>query len=98
MYEEKYGQVVNQSKTNKAEIEGVGKQIVNDKSFALDHENNYKEPNSLTTYGIVVSNVTSKWTNDQTENSLKNINLTVIPGQLVAIIGSVGAGKVNKIH
>lgn len=44
--------------------------------------------------GIVISNATAKWTDSQTENSLENINLTVIPGRLVAIIGPVGSGKV----
>lgn len=44
--------------------------------------------------GIIVSNVTAKWADVQTENTLENINLTVKPGRLVAIIGPVGAGKV----
>lgn len=45
-------------------------------------------------FGIVISNATAKWAVDQSENSLENINLTVGPGQLVAITGPVGAGKV----
>jgi len=44
-------------------------------------------------FGIVVSDVTAKWT--QTENSLKNVGLTVAPGRLVVVIGPVGAGKVR---
>lgn len=45
--------------------------------------------------GTTVSNVTAKWTDGvQTENVLENIDVTVKPGQLVAIIGPVGAGKV----
>jgi ATP-binding cassette subfamily C (CFTR/MRP) protein 4 len=43
---------------------------------------------------IVVSNVTAKWTESQTDNTLENINLTVKHGHLIAIIGPVGAGKV----
>jgi len=42
----------------------------------------------------VVSNVTARWTDSQTDNTLENINLTVRAGRLVAIIGPVGAGKV----
>lgn len=45
-------------------------------------------------FGIVISNATAKWTDDQNENSLENINLTVGAGRLVAITGPVGAGKV----
>lgn len=44
--------------------------------------------------GVVLSNVTAKWARDQTNNTLDNIDLIVEPGRLVAIIGSVGAGKV----
>lgn len=43
---------------------------------------------------VVISNVTAKWENNQRFNTLENINLTVEPNQLVALIGPVGAGKV----
>ncbi|VVC26205.1 Hypothetical protein CINCED_3A020489 [Cinara cedri] len=49
-------------------------------------------------FAIVFSSATAKWTNGQTENSLENINLTVTPGRLVAIIGPVGAGKSSIIQ
>jgi len=45
-------------------------------------------------FGIVMSNASAKWTDAQVDNTLENINLTVTPGRLVAIIGPVGAGKV----
>lgn len=48
----------------------------------------------LSNFGIVVSNATAKWSDTQTDNTLENINLTVRPGRLIAIIGPVGAGKV----
>lgn len=41
---------------------------------------------------IIVSNATAKWTVDQSINA---IDLIVKSGQLVTIIGSVGAGKVR---
>lgn len=47
--------------------------------------------------GIVVSNVTAKWTDQVSDNTLSHINLRVTPGKLTAIIGPVGSGKVN-IH
>lgn len=46
------------------------------------------------TDGIVILNATAKWTQDQSENTINDIFLTVKPGQLIVIIGSVGAGKV----
>jgi len=45
-----------------------------------------------------MSNASAKWTDAQIENTLENINLTVTPGRLVAIIGPVGAGKVYLIY
>lgn len=52
----------------------------------------------LSNFGIVMSNASAKWTDAQIDNTLENINLTVKPGRLVAIIGPVGAGKVYLIY
>jgi len=89
LYEEKNTQVANLSKADKAS-NGVRKPIIiNDNNTSPLNDQN--DPEQL---GIVVSNATAKWTDAQTENSLENINLTVKPGRLVAVIGPVGAGKV----
>jgi len=55
-----------------------------------------KNTGLLNNFGIVISNASAKWTDIQTCNTLDNINLNIIPGRLVAIIGPVGAGKVQK--
>jgi len=57
-----------------------------------------KNTGFLNNFGIVFSNTSAKWTDVQTCNTLENINLNIIPGRLVAIIGPVGAGKVHKIY
>lgn len=81
--------MANRSKADKAS-NGVRKPIIiNDNNTSPLNDQN--DPEQL---GIVVSNATAKWTDAQTENSLENINLTVKPGRLVAVIGPVGAGKV----
>ena len=43
---------------------------------------------------IILDKVTGKWRKDKNEDTLKNINLNTKPGQLIAIIGPVGSGKV----
>jgi len=92
LYEEKNTQVANRSKADKAS-NGVRKPIIiNDNNTSPLNDQN--DPEQLGNLGIVVSNATAKWTDAQTENSLENINLTVKPGRLVAVIGPVGAGKV----
>lgn len=93
LYEEKNTQVANRSKADKAS-NGVRKPIIiNDNNTSPLNDQN--DPEQLGNLGIVVSNATAKWTDAQTENSLENINLTVKPGRLVAVIGPVGAGKVK---
>jgi len=49
-------------------------------------------------FSIDVLNATAKWENDQNSDILKNINLSVKPKQLLAVIGPVGAGKVNFLQ
>lgn len=60
----------------------------------IDSKNNLT---SLNNVSVVISNVTAKWKKNQTTNTLDNINLTAKSGTLIAIIGSVGSGKVNII-
>lgn len=67
----------------------------------LNNENPIKNSSDVTLnvknvndFDIEISHVTAKWNDDQTTNTLENINLTVKPGRFVAIIGSVGSGKV----
>ena len=43
---------------------------------------------------LALENVTGKWRKDENEETLTNINLNLKMGQLVAIIGPVGSGKV----
>ena len=43
---------------------------------------------------VTLEKVTGKWNKDENEDTLANINLNLKSGQLVAIIGPVGSGKV----
>jgi len=63
----------------------------------IDNIDIKKNSECLNSFGIVISNASAMWTDNQTCNTLKNINLNIEPGRLVAIIGPVGAGKVHKI-
>ncbi|XP_066905610.1 multidrug resistance-associated protein 1 [Halyomorpha halys] len=55
-------------------------------------DNDGKEINPL-----VIENGTFSWTNNSEEPILKNINLRVKEGSLVAVIGNVGSGKSSLI-
>lgn len=100
LYEEKQNQIVYHSKSDKTNANGDRKVIyTNDNLTPVDIKSNDNEVPQLNNIGIVVTNATAKWLDSQTENSLENINLNVIPGRLVGVIGPVGSGKVHKfIH
>ena len=73
---------------------GVKKPTIKSASITTNIDNETMQSNYLR---IVILNASAKWTQNETENCLRHINLTVSSGQLVAIIGPVGAGKVYKI-
>lgn len=75
----------------------IKKETINSKDVSINNVDYQKDIEQLSDYGITVSNVTAKWTSNQSDNSLENINLNVTPGRLVIIIGPVGAGKVYNI-
>src|SRR5207244_5179340 len=66
----------------------------------LDNENEIKEkPDSVAVasvgIGIRYENVTFAYEN---EPVLRNINLTIAPGEIVALVGSSGAGKTTFVN
>ncbi|XP_060873079.1 ATP-binding cassette sub-family C member 4-like isoform X2 [Metopolophium dirhodum] len=90
-YEEKNCKVVNLSKSeNVTTNNGVQKPTINSASITTNTDSETMLSNYLR---IDISNATAKWTQNETEYCLRHINLTVSSGQLVAIIGPVGAGK-----
>lgn len=96
LYDEKDKPIALLEKSEDKSINGVELSTVKDEHFTINNINNQKLIERPNKTGIVVSNASAKWARDQQENSLNNINLTVKPGRLVAIIGPVGAGKVQR--
>ena len=43
---------------------------------------------------LSIKNITANWTKEQNRATLKNISVDVCPGELLAVIGPVGSGKV----
>jgi len=90
--EEKNKQPISQTKpTNFLE------KSCNDNGVTNNINSNQNDTDQLSNFGILISNATAKWSDTQTDNTLDNINLSVKPGRLAAIIGPVGAGKVHLL-
>jgi ATP-binding cassette subfamily B multidrug efflux pump len=47
--------------------------------------------------GVTAVKVTAKWNPRSDEPTLDNVSFSVKPGQLLGVIGPVGAGKVTKV-
>lgn len=94
MYEEKDDHIIpKQSNADKPMIKSHNELIEPDNN-STDIKNDVGRLNHLC---VVLSKATAKWTDNQTSNSLENISLAIRPGSLVAIVGTVGAGKVCNI-
>lgn len=49
-------------------------------------------------YSIAIENGSAKWLDYEREDTLQNINIKVRPGELIAIVGQVGAGKSSLLN
>ena len=47
---------------------------------------------------ISIENAGAKWLSYEDEDTLKNININIKSGQLVAIVGQVGSGKSSLLN
>ncbi len=83
----------------KNEVQNGGDIILKEKSpnFDIDDDkapnDDHRHSQHLSEAGINVKNVTARWDQKNTEETLENVNLLVQPGTLAAIIGPVGSGK-----
>lgn len=55
------------------------------------------QPNYIE-HSISIENGSTKWLDYEREDTLQNINIKVRPGELIAIVGQVGAGKSSLLN
>nr|XP_012230327.1 PREDICTED: probable multidrug resistance-associated protein lethal(2)03659 isoform X1 [Linepithema humile]XP_012230329.1 PREDICTED: probable multidrug resistance-associated protein lethal(2)03659 isoform X1 [Linepithema humile]XP_012230330.1 PREDICTED: probable multidrug resistance-associated protein lethal(2)03659 isoform X1 [Linepithema humile] len=58
---------------------------------------NMEQPDNIE-HRISIENGSTKWLEDEKEETLHNINIKVRPGELIAIVGQVGAGKSSLLN
>ncbi|KAJ8954548.1 hypothetical protein NQ318_000782 [Aromia moschata] len=56
------------------------------------------QPNKLINVGINLKNVSVKWVNSLSENTLDHVSFSAKSCQLVAVVGPVGGGKTTLLH
>lgn len=59
-----------------------------------NHNNNFVDENEKKEIGIFINDIVARWTNEIQEPTLDNITTFVKPGELLAVVGGVGSGKV----
>ncbi|XP_018570688.1 probable multidrug resistance-associated protein lethal(2)03659 [Anoplophora glabripennis] len=106
-YEERADYVLDEkTKEEKKKDNGLLKSIdkINDMNGSLTNGSLKSELGILESYNksvkpkILLQNITAKWLDDATEDTLHNINLTVSSGQLLAVVGPVGSGKSSLLN
>lgn len=83
-------------KNTSNELDGIKKDDDN-----KHYENGNKINNDETTNNkgtIKLENVSAKWVNHDKTDTLSRINLTIRPGELIAVVGQVGTGKSSLLN
>ncbi|CAG2110820.1 unnamed protein product, partial [Medioppia subpectinata] len=83
LLEEMSGLVEREGKDNEAFISGENEII-----FGV-MDNNFSDEEK----GVFMDNMSVRWNKDMTEPTLRDISLSLKPGELLAVVGSVGSGK-----
>lgn len=55
------------------------------------------QPNYIE-HSLSIENGSAKWLDYEREDTLQNINIKVRPGELIAVVGQVGAGKSSLLN
>ncbi|XP_025073873.1 probable multidrug resistance-associated protein lethal(2)03659 [Pogonomyrmex barbatus] len=72
--------------------------IENNKESMKENSKDYVRENQPIEHHISIENGNAKWLDYEREDTLQNINIKVRPGELIAVVGQVGAGKTSLLN
>ena len=78
-----------------------GKSMIYKKTQSGTQENNKINKNAESEESdgsIIINNATAKWLVNKNVDTLKDINLDIKSGELIAVVGQVGSGKTSLLN
>ncbi|XP_076648686.1 putative multidrug resistance-associated protein lethal(2)03659 isoform X2 [Halictus rubicundus] len=91
----KCNSVDSSTEKNKSDLNGTTKEG-NDATDRTDRTDKINTNNGNSS--MVLKNVCARWMADEEEDTLKNINIDLRQGELLAVVGQVGAGKSSLLN
>ncbi|XP_031850164.1 putative multidrug resistance-associated protein lethal(2)03659 isoform X2 [Nomia melanderi] len=80
------------SEKTKTDINGISRESNDTRNDGNNADNNQED------YCMSLKNISAKWISNDSEDTLKNININLKGGELLAIVGQVGAGKSSLLN
>ncbi|CAL7941040.1 unnamed protein product [Xylocopa violacea] len=86
--DERRSQAESKNETKKNDVNSIQEDVPEEVKTSK-----YKDENIITLH-----NASAKWLSYEQEDTLKNINIKIKPGELVAVVGQVGSGKSSLLN
>jgi len=82
----------NEEDVKKNNTNNANKDLIEEKNDYIVDQPNYVE------HSISIENGSAKWLDYERENTLQSITMKVRPGELIAVVDQVGAGKSSLLN
>ncbi|XP_011702530.1 PREDICTED: probable multidrug resistance-associated protein lethal(2)03659 [Wasmannia auropunctata] len=88
----------NAKEKNQEDVKENNKENAREDLVEEQEKNDYTNQPNYAEHSICIENGSTKWLDYDQEDTLQNINIKVRPGELIAVVGQVGAGKSSLLN